>query len=175
MKSKIIAMIVLVSVVSMASIFIYKNISKPKTGYILVNDVFSRFEMKKEMQKKFEETKKERQKILDSLAIQLRIIANEIEKEKLSNKKNVAFYNLKREEYLNKKNVFIDDSKQQSEKYDREILVQLNKYVSDYGKQNNFQYIFGSDGNGSLMYAYEENNITDQVINYMNRKYSGAE
>jgi outer membrane protein len=175
MKMRIVAYIVISVLISATSIMIYSAFGKPKTGYILVSDVFSRFEMKKEVQKKFDESKKERQRILDTLAIQLRILANEIDNEKMANKKKIEFYNLKREEFLSKKSMFQEDEKQQSVKYDNQILVQLNKYVSDFGKKNNYQYIFGNDGNGSLMYAYEEDNITEQVISFINKKYEGAE
>jgi len=60
-----------------------------------------------------------------------------------------------------------------SAQYDKEILAQLNQYVRDFGAKNNYEYIFGNDGNGSLMYAQESNDLTRQVTEYINQKYAG--
>ncbi|TAH42092.1 MAG: OmpH family outer membrane protein [Bacteroidetes bacterium] len=152
---------------------IVQYVSKPRTGFILINDLFSRFEYKKEVERKFLATKNERQQILDSLAVQLRLLSFEIEKGKFKDEKNVAIYNYKREEFYQKKKAFEEDNVNLSNQYDAEVIAQMNQYVSEYGRLNNYEFIFGNDGNGSLMYAYDANNITDEVSVYMNKKYSG--
>ncbi len=146
---------------------------KPKTGYILIHDVYQKFEMKNELEKKYKYTHDERQKILDSLGIQLRLLANKIESDKGKIKSEVDFYNYKREEYLHKKSEMEEDNTQMSEQFDAAILKQLNQYVREYGKINGYEYIFGNDSNGSLMYAVESNNITLQVTEFINLKYAG--
>lgn len=36
-----------------------------------------------------------------------------------------------------------------------------------------YRYIFGAEGSGVLMYADERNNITKEVIEYINARYKG--
>lgn len=154
--------------------FIFTSLTlKPRTGYILINDVYEKFDMKMELEKKYKYSHDQRQKILDSLGIQLRLLANRIENDKGKNGADVEMYNFKREEYLQKKGKMEEDNTQLSSQYDAAILKQLNQYVKDYGSQNGYEYIFGNDSNGSLMYAEESNNITRQVIEFINLKYAG--
>jgi len=146
---------------------------RPRTGYILITKVYSDFEMKKELEKKFTATRNQREKMLDTLAIQLRLLANELDASKTRDEKKIASYNYKREEYLQKRKTFDEDNTALSAQYDKEILAQLNQYVRDFGAKNNYEYIFGNDGNGSLMYAQESNDLTRQVTEYINQKYAG--
>jgi len=174
MRNKIGLITGLISI-GLITFLLTSHISAPRTGYVLIEELFSKFEMKKEMERKFNYTKNQRQKILDSLAIQLRIFANKLDAEEIKAKKEIEAYNYMREEYYQKQHSFEEDNKQLSSQYDREILSQLNQYVKDFGKKNNYQYIFGNDANGSLMYALDENNLTPEVINYINKRYSGKE
>ena len=153
---------------------IYQYNSVPKTGFILIQDVFNGFDMKKEMEKKFTETKNARQRILDSLTFDLNILGKKIESEHQKNKENIELFRIRREEYTKRKQNFEEDNSELSKQYDKEIFAQLNQYVKDFGKENGFTYIFGSDGNGSLMFAKEKNDITKPLTEYLNKKYKGV-
>ena len=173
MKNKIIYLTGIAVIVSVVFLTIYGLKSPPRTGFILLTSVYSNFDMKKELEKKFTETKKEREKLLDSMAIQLRILANQLDSQKVHDQKLITIYNYKREEFLQKRKSFEEDNKQLSDQYDKQIITQLNQYVKDFGAQNQYEYIFGNDGNGSLMYAQETNDLTKLVTDFINRKYSG--
>jgi outer membrane protein len=152
----------------------WDHATRPKTAFIIVGEVFNQFDMKKDSEKKFTQVKNKRQRITDSLALELRILAKKIDADKAKNKEDVTSYNRKREEYYNKQKTFEEDNKQLTSQYDGEIFTQLNQYVKDFGKENGYLYVFGSDGNGSLMYAEDANNQTKQVIEYINRRYKGV-
>lgn len=62
---------------------------------------------------------------------------------------------------------------QLSERYTAEIWKRINEGMSEYGRQNEFDYILGASGNGSLMYAPESSDITDDVIKYLNTRFDG--
>jgi outer membrane protein len=155
------------------ALVIYQIKSQPKTGYVLIQDLYNGFEMKKEMEKKYKITKDARDKILDSLSFELKMIANQIQSEEEKNKETIKKFEIKREEYFQKKQAFEEDNEMLTKKYDQEILTQLNQYVKDYSSAQGYTYVFGNDGNGSLMYGNEDNNITKEVVEYINNKYKG--
>jgi outer membrane protein len=167
--------IILIAIALLASIgwAFYQNQSTPKTGYIIIQDVYNGFEMKKEIEKKFLQTKNMRDKILDSLTFELKMLAQKINGEQEKNKSTVEQFNIKREEYLQRKKTFEEDNTALTKEYDQQILTQLNQYMKDYGESNHFAYVFGNDGNGALIYGKESLNITKEMIVYVNRRYKG--
>jgi outer membrane protein len=131
--------------------------------------------MKKEFEKKYATTLNARKKIVDSLTFELNVLLKKIETEKEKNKSSIQEFNTKREEYIQRKKNYEEDNAALTKQYDQEILTQLTQYVKDYGEKNYYTYIFGNDGNGSLMYASETKNITKEVLEFINSKYKGVE
>lgn len=153
----------------------YKEANPEKTAFITIQDVYSNFDMKKEMEKKYTSVKNARDKILDSLNLELKILAGKIENSSKKDEAKMEDFNLKRDEFLQRKKSYEEDNDALSKKYDQEILSQLNQYVKDFGGKNGYTYIYGNDGNGSLMYANDERNITKEVVAFINDKYKGVE
>lgn len=154
-------------------LIIHQNRSIPKTGYIIIQDVYNGFDMKKEIEKKYLKTKDARDKILDSLAFEVKLIANKVKAENEKNQATIDNFNMKRDEYFQRKQTYDEDNAALTKQYDQEILTQLNQYIKDYAEENNYTYVFGNDGNGSLLYGIEALNITKEVSAYVNNKYKG--
>jgi outer membrane protein len=169
-KFTVVTVILLIGAISW---IIYQNRTIPKTGYILIQDVYNEFELKKEMEKKYLQAKNARDKILDSLAFEVKIIANKIQAEQEKNKATIDHFNLKRDEYFQRKQSYDEDNAALTKQYDQEILTQLNQYIKDYAEANHYTYVFGNDGNGSLLYGIETLNITKEVSAFVNNKYKG--
>lgn len=51
------------------------------------------------------------------------------------------------------------------------VLNQVNSYVQDYGKQNNYRMIFGTTNDGSLLYGTNDNDLTEEVLLGLNKTY----
>jgi outer membrane protein len=154
--------------------FVYDRLTSIKTGYIVIQDVFNAFDLKKDYERKLLSTKNVRQKISDSLATELKMLARKIEMQKSKNPEDISMFELKRESYMEKLKTFEEDNQAQTKKYDAEIITQLNQYVSDFGKENGYTYILGNDGNGSLMYATDAKNLTREIVTYINARYRGV-
>ena len=54
-----------------------------------------------------------------------------------------------------------------------QVWVRLNSYVKEYGERQNLKIIIGTSGNGNIMYAEENLNITNQFLAYINARYEG--
>lgn len=156
------------------SIFIYHTFFSPKLGYVDVPKVFNSFEMKKELQEKFKKTESQRKRVLDSLSFDLQRMAQKLKSDQ-NNKSLAGEFDLRREYFFKKKSQTEEDNAALSNQYDKQILEQMSQYILDYGKENHYDLLLGADGNGTLLYANEKWNISEQVTIYINNKYKGLE
>ncbi|TGV01066.1 OmpH family outer membrane protein [Flavivirga rizhaonensis] len=53
------------------------------------------------------------------------------------------------------------------------IWNRLNNYIKEYAQTNNLKIILGTSGNGNVMFAQESIDLTDQILEFSNRKYEG--
>lgn len=160
--------------VAVLSITVYHFCFKQKQAFIDIPKVFNGFDMKNEMQKKLKQTEALRMKIIDSLSLELQVISNRLKAEPKNNALMAAF-DAKRQYFFQTKNQMEEDNAGLTEQYDKQILEQMSTYIMEYGKKNNYDFIYGSSGNGALMFADEKYNISDDIILFINSKYKGLE
>jgi outer membrane protein len=159
--------------IGIIAFLIYDRCTRPKMAIIEIQKVYDAFDLKKELEAKFKMTQNQRKKILDSLEIELKYLYASIEKQEKKDEEAIKNFNLRKSYYMQKKQMNQEDDAALSKQYDSEILTQLNQYVKDYGKENGYTYVFGTDGNGSMMYAKESADVSNEVIIYINNKYKG--
>lgn len=75
--------------------------------------------------------------------------------------------------YLIKENQFNQENQGLFDQYNEQIWKQLNQYIEDYGRDNGYDYLLGASGQGAIMYANEAQDLTKEIIFYVNNKYSG--
>lgn len=158
-------------------IIIYLFLNKKdhqKVGYVYIKELYNGFEMKKEMERRYIQTKAARDKILDSMKFELNSVLKKIDSEKEKNKATVEEFQLKKEKFFQTKSSFEEENAKLTRQFDEQILSQLNQYVKDYGTQHQYSLLFGNDENGSLMFATEELNRTKEVLEFINEKYRGT-
>jgi outer membrane protein len=51
------------------------------------------------------------------------------------------------------------------------IVTKVKDYVKEYGKDNNYTYIFGSNESANIMYAKDGLDITDEILEKLNASY----
>jgi outer membrane protein len=156
-----------------ASYCIYDAITKPTYAYLDLDAVFTDFNLQKELTYKFEAFQNSKQNALDSLEGIAQAIYSEVQKNPSEDLKSK--FNYSRENYLKFKQKFEQESNELTQQYDQQILNQMNEYIQDYGRLNKYTIIFGTNGNGTVMYADSSCNITPDVIKYINAKYDGLE
>lgn len=54
-----------------------------------------------------------------------------------------------------------------------QVWKQLNQYVADFGEAKGYDIVFGTSGNGNIMYGKKSMDKTAEVIIYVNEKYKG--
>ena len=55
------------------------------------------------------------------------------------------------------------------------IVNKVKEYVREYGKENNYTYIFGSNESANIMYAEDGLDITEEVLQKLNESYKKPE
>jgi outer membrane protein len=164
----------IVIAVSALSVVTYHYCYSGKTAYIDIKKVFNEFALKKELEDKYAITAKHRAAILDSLSTNLKLLSAGARAER-KNEELIMQFERKREEFLKARDRFDEDNAALSRKYDAQILEQMTQYVSDFGKKHGYKYIFGAEGNGTLMYAETTENISEEIIRFINNKYKGID
>ena len=150
-----------------------KKQTKPNV-FIDLPYVFNEFALKKDLQKKYTNVMAGRKKNIDSLGFFLQNLEAELKSESKPDQEKVKLFLNKQKVYMEQVKIFDEEDKSINSDYDAQIFKQLNQYVTDYGKENNINIIFGSMGNGSLMYADSTINITNKIVIYINKKYAGT-
>lgn len=158
---------IIVIIVITACFFIFFD---KKVAYVNTYQLYEEFKLKKELEEKLKKTQLSRQVILDSIKskIQLVGINKDLSDQMLADKIQEL-----RQTYFLKEKQFSQENESQAQQYTDQVWEQLNQYVKDYGKEHRLKYILGANGQGSIMYADESNDITKELIEYVNEKYQG--
>lgn len=147
--------------------------SKPKNAWVNIQNVYKDFEYKKELQAKLETTQNARKFILDSMELELKAIQSQLQKAGKIERELMTIFEARKETYLSKRNLFEEDNAMMVKKFDEQIITQLNQYIKDYGEKHCYNYIYGADGTGTLMYADKGEDITEAIKEYVNRRFEG--
>jgi outer membrane protein len=131
-----------------------------KKAYVINQRVFDEFKGKQELEAKLVQLKGTHKTILDSM---MTVIQRKPDSRELMT------------QYQQTMRTFEEQQQELSTSYTADIWKRINQYVSEYGKTAGYDFIFGATGDGGLMYANDVNDITDEVIDHINRKYEASE
>lgn len=157
MKPNIWSAVNTVFLVATISFLMIHSEKSPSGAYVVNQELFAGFHGRVELNEKLEHLRLRHQRVLDSLYALAETGKGETILKTLSEKSRR----------------FMTDEQALSDRYTQQVWGQINSYVHDYGKENKYELIFGADGSGSLMYAGEAVNITEDVLDYINERYEG--
>lgn len=144
-----------------------------KYAYVQLETLRKDFVLSKQLDAELKNIVNKRKEILDSMKLDFQMLERRVQMKGIANKEDVGEYRLKRAFFEEKENEFVEANNELESKYQEDIWNKINNYIKDYGKENKYEYIFGLNGTGSVMYAEEENDITAPLLIYINDKYSG--
>lgn len=166
---KVFKVLTLVNFLLIAGLLLYlflSSLTPKRKTFVYVNNVqlFNQFNMAKDLGKLHQDKLKAKEKELDSLFTVYNVL-------KTSNNTNKI---KSLEASLSNGDSELQQMKQYfSSEVSQQVWNRLNGYLKTYGEDNNYEIIFGSKGDGTVMYAKEGNDITDAVVSYVNEKYEG--
>lgn len=165
---------ILLFLIAGVSVALYSSINQPKIAYVQTDKVYNEFTYKKELEAKYDEVITYRKRILDSLEIQINAISVNIQNSTHKREENIQTYQYLAMQYQEKKKIFEEDNVEMNQKYTEQIWTQLNKYIEEYGKNSNIDFIYGANGAGNIMHANKTYDQTEKLIAYVNERYQGG-
>ena len=142
-----------------------------KTAYINMGEIYQGFELSKQLDADYQEVASKRKAVLDSLQIRLNVLSQNFQAQK--DEASIQRFQQQKQTYYYKEQQFKQDNQALLQQHNEQITKQLNQYIKEFGDEQGYTYIYGASGNGSLMYAAEKEDITQEVIAYINQKYQG--
>jgi outer membrane protein len=82
-----------------------------------------------------------------------------------------ALIQSKQKELYDYQNAIKQNASQEEERVNQEIFTTINTYLSRYGKKNGYKMILIA-ANGNIAYADPSMEITDKIVEDLNREYS---
>lgn len=152
--------------IAIIAYLVYRDTKKDTVVYVDNIQLFSGFKMKVELETKYKEVERIRKSILDSIYTELKLKAD------MPNM-NVEALNTMKQEFLMKKELFNKENSETMTQYNDQIWNQLNEYTRQYGEQEQYDFIFGANGQGIIMYAKDTKNVTKELLQFANEKFSG--
>lgn len=140
-------------------------------AYIETETLFNGFKLTGEYKAKLQEIQEQRTEVLDSMEVSIRKEQTQLSEE--STEMEINAYNEKLVNYQEAAARFEEQNQVLAEQYDQIIWKQLNAYIKEYGDEGSNDIILGVSGQGNVMYANEGLNLTEEVLDYINRKYDG--
>lgn len=139
--------------------------SKNKTAYVISNTLVSEYQGMKDAKATFKQKQMTWQANLDSLQSQYQKALNTEPSKAQIYLQNVNKY---------KSQVQIQ-AEQEDDKMTQTVLDQINTFTELYGEKHGYDLILGTTSQGNILYGAKSINITDQMLQALNRYYATGE
>ena len=177
MNIKTISLNLLVSVVLLTGYhFLFNNNKTHSFAYIDTAKLMSGYKRMSDVKKIIGSKTKLLQANIDTLAQELQNDIKKYEKDRseMSEREKKTTEELighKQQQFMQYKQATQNKAGEEEQKLTNEVLTKVNEIISDYGKKNNYTIIFGTSS-GNIVYANEAINITNQMLEELNKKYN---
>lgn len=78
---------------------------------------------------------------------------------------------VQREKVVRYRSVLQQKIQAASQRADQELVKEVNRYLTDYGKAHGYDFIFGTSESGTIVYAASGKDLTAEVLLGLNRQY----
>ena len=144
-----------------------------KPVFIDLGTVYQEFLLARELQKDLEKVYQARQEVLDTLQRSISALKHEIKAQKKVSDRNLQDLKDLENEFFHREEQFQKENQITANDYNTKIMKQLNEYVAEFGRKNNCAILLGANGQGNIMYADDSRDVTREVTDFINSRYSG--
>ena len=163
-----------------ACIALYLSTSTNKQVYVDVNKLLDGYKRTKQVRLEFETKAKQLNANVDSLMVdwQKEIKTYEKERSKMTKKELELKQQLlsnKQQQINNYQQAIQKQIGEEDKKATQTVINDINDYVKAYGKSHNYPIIFGAGGSGNIMYANQSSDLTQEILEGLNKEFEGKE
>ena len=164
--------------VLLSSFALYNSMKTPELVYVDVNKLLEGYKRTKVVRAEFEAKAKTLSANIDSLMADWQKELKSYEKERAKmNKKELELkqqlLSNKQQQVNNYQQAVQKQIQEEDKKVTQTVINDINDYVTEYGKKHNYKVIFGASGGGNIMYADKGTDLTDKVLEGLNKEFSG--
>lgn len=175
--NKLLVPLVLVALLFSIFTFFYLQNSS-QLVYVDVNKLMDGYKRTSVEKAKFEEKAKAMNANVDSLIgnWQNELKTYEKERSKMSKKELELKQELlsnKQQQISNYQQAIQKQIQEEDQKATQTVINDINDYVKEYGKTHQYDIIFGATGAGTILYAEDAADLTDEVLEGLNKEYGG--
>ncbi|AVR44841.1 hypothetical protein C7S20_05935 [Christiangramia fulva] len=153
--------------------------NEQKTAYVDTTKLIKEYKEMEDVQATFTSKTDSLRKQLDSVG---RAFQQEVQEYQQGMKSMSESERQQKEQELMRKQQMIQQSQQMQSNRLREesnavmdsMVNKVKGYVKEYGEKNGYTYIFGSNESGNIMYGKEDLDITDEILEKLNKDYGGG-
>lgn len=153
------ALLYLISVVVLLlAIYAIGNfMSKKEVAYIDIGRLAENYELKKDLENVAAQNLYKIREAIDSLKMLQKVVGNNTHIDS---------------QLIHAQQVFNDYYSKSNQEINVKIWERLNPVIEQYGKEKQLVLLIGANGAGSLLYADKKRDLTDDLTDYVNRKYA---
>jgi outer membrane protein len=159
-----------------AFVILFTSCNQTKIAYINVEDLMKGYDATKALEEKLKARQDEMAKELDSIGapFQLKVQEYYQNANKMSAQKRAETEQALQQEQqiLQARQQQAGQALQQENQTLSEALTKkVDSFVADYAKAKGIQLVFGTSGNGTVMYGDDKFNVTNDILDILNENY----
>ncbi len=172
--------VIIATLAIILSVFaVYKSINSSELVYVDVNRLLEGYKRTKIVRAEFEAKAKTLSSNVDSLVADWQNELKNYEKERTKmTKKEIELKQQllgnKQQQVNNYQQAIQKQIQEEDKKVTQTVINDINDYVSEYGKKHNYKIIFGASGGGNIMYADKTTDLTEIILEGLNKEFSGT-
>lgn len=168
MKKQLVAIVAVTISIAALTVSWVGNSGQKKMAYFDYNTVYNECDLKKKLEGDLEKVVSARKSELDSLQLELSLMSTSIQSGESSQELLDNFETLKNR-FLLLQNKYEEENIRLKDEYSNQIRTEINKKSKEFAEVNELDYLFSAVGDGSLMFAKESDDITDEFMTYLNQ------
>lgn len=173
MKRPVLLSILLSLVLFVAMLLCYHLFFTKKMGYVKTGELLEKYEGMKSANTRFMEEVRIVQSNVDTLRARLDLLKSRESLIADGEKKQWAMEVGSRENELEQYSRSADEQlKNRQVQLTEKVIMDINKAIQDYGKANNYAFVFGTTSNGNLIYAEEGDDLTETILKKLNTEFA---
>ncbi len=147
--------------------------NEQKTAYVDTTKLIKEYEEMKDVEQEFTSKSDEVKVQLDSLAQSFQTEVKDYQEKmagmSAAQRKEIEDGLMQKQQAIQQQQQMMGNQlRQESDVVIDSIVTKVKDYVKDYGKKNNYTYIFGSNESANIMYAKEGLDITEEILEKLN-------
>lgn len=156
------------------SIYLVTSRQNESVAFFDIDKVYEGFDMKKELESKMRKMDEYQNFMLDSLKFQIRAAESKAvaspNDQGLQNQLNLLY-----QQFRNVSQEFNERNEGIAGQYNKMVLTQIHAKAKDFCRQNGYGYLIGQSASTDLIFYEDKMDVSDDLILYLNKNYSGIE